>query len=203
MLEIRKAADCGDSLQIRKAVSDIFVDGFYQWLHYFSKSQEQLAQAFAHIFQLELFYVALEDGVPVGIAALTDGVTPCIRFSRQELKKHLGFWMGTIAYAMLKRELEDHQYPFVLPTGSGSVEFVSVHSVHRGKKAASTLLRHMHETTGYADYVLEVADTNSPAVRLYKSLGYREFQRVPEKHPKQSGVNFLVYMRYEKGNTEL
>jgi hypothetical protein len=32
---------------------------------------------------------------------------------------------------------------------------------------------------------------------LYERLGFREFRRVPEKHPKQSGLNFYVYMRRE------
>lgn len=43
-----------------------------------------------------------------------------------------------------------------------------------------------------------LADTNTTAVKLYEKLGFAEFQRVEMKYKKQSGVNYLVYMRYPK-----
>jgi ribosomal protein S18 acetylase RimI-like enzyme len=45
----------------------------------------------------------------------------------------------------------------------------------------------------YSEYILEVADTNTPAIRLFEKLGYKEFTRKPA--PKKSGFSHFVYMK--------
>lgn len=114
---------------------------------------------------------------------------------KKELKRHLGFVKGTLAYTVLKRELENHPYPFELTPGTGSIEFVAVSSGHKGKGVATALINYIFEDTSYDEYILEVAYTNDVAVRLYTKIGFEEFTRVKEKHPKKSGINFLVYMK--------
>jgi hypothetical protein len=52
-MEIKRASEAGEG--VRKKISDIFVDGFIQWLQYFSKDTEKLSRAFAHMFVLEDF----------------------------------------------------------------------------------------------------------------------------------------------------
>lgn len=195
-MEIKRASEIGESA--RKKISDIFVGGFMQWLQYFSKDAEKLSRAFAHMFVLEAFYVAVVDGEIAGITACTDGKTPPVRLQPSELRRHLGFVMGSIAGMMLKRELENHPYPFPIEPGTGSVEFVATDGNYRGKGVASAIIRHIISDTPYSAYVLEVADTNTSAVRLYEKLGFREFLRVPHKYSKQSGINHLVYMKCEK-----
>jgi len=197
-MEIKRASEIGE--RARKKVSDIFVNDFIQWLQYFSKDTEKLSLAFAHMFILEAFYVAIVDGELAGIAACTDGKKPPIRLQPRELRRHFGFIKGSIAGMILKRELKNHPYPFPIESGTGSIEFVATDGNYRGKGVASALIRHMISNAPYSAYVLEVADTNTPAVRLYEKLGFREFLRVPQKHSKQSGVNHLVYMKYEKEN---
>jgi ribosomal protein S18 acetylase RimI-like enzyme len=98
---------------------------------------------------------------------------------------------------MLKTHLQEHGYPFTLAPQTGSIEFVATAPEFRGKGAAFALIEHVMRTCGYSEYVLEVADTNAAALRLYERLGFREFRRTPEKHPKQSGLNFYVYMKRE------
>ncbi len=179
-------------------ISQIFVDGFYQWLHYFSKDKEKLAKAFRHMFNPEVFHIAVENDEVLGITACTDGKTPSVRLQRKELRKHLGFIMGTVTYYVLRQEFEKKQYPFEITSGMGTVEFVAVSSKHRGKGVASAIINHIIRTTSYQEYVLEVADTNSNAVSLYRKLGYEEFLRVAQKHPEKSGINYLIYMKYTK-----
>lgn len=195
-MEIKQASEFGEN--IRKKISDIFVDGFIQWLQYFSKDSEKLSRAFAHMFILDSFYIAVMDGQPAGIAACTDGKTPPIRLQSKELRRHLGLIMGTIAGKILKRELENHPYPFPVESGWGSVEFVATDAKHRGKGVASSIIQHIVAETPYSTYILEVADTNTSAVKLYEKLGFREFMRTPQKHSKQSGIDHLVYMKYQK-----
>lgn len=195
-MEIKRASELGEN--VRKKISDIFVGGFIQWLQYFSKDPEKLSRAFAHMFVLDSFYVALIGGEPAGIAACTDGKTPPVRLQPKELRRHLGLIMGTIAGKVLKKELENHPYPFSMASGWGSVEFVATDAKHRGKGVAQAIIRHIVAQTPYSVYVLEVADTNTSAVGLYEKLGFREFMRTPQKHSKQSGINHLVYMKYQK-----
>lgn len=180
---------------INEQISGIFVDGFYQWLQFFSKDREALKKAFAHMFNPEVFYVALCDDRVVGIAACTYGKTLSVRLDKKELKKHLGSVKGGIAYTVLKKEFEEKPYPFPVSDNMGLIEFVATSPKYRGKGVASAMFRYFFETTFYTEYVLEAADTNTNAVRLYEKLGFFEFMRVKQKNSKRSGVNNLLYMK--------
>ncbi len=194
-IRVIPARELGDG--VRDDIGTIFTEGFYQWLHFFSKDKERLTRAFRHMFQLDLFYVALIDGDVVGIAACTDGKTPCVKIETRELRRHLGFVRGIIAGAVLKDQLERHAYPFALdPRGkTGSVEFVATSPRYRGQGVASAIIRHFFSFPQYDEFVLEVADTNAGAVMLYEKLGFCECMRVKMQNQKRSGVNYLVYMR--------
>ena len=193
-MKIYRADELG--FVIREEMSRIFVDGFYQWLHYFSKDKEKLRNAFAHIFTLEVFYVVEEEGGILGMLACADGKVPTVRLVKREFTTHLGLIRGSIAYKVLKGEFVDKSYPFEIPEGMGMIEFVATSKDHRGKGVASTLIRHVFALP-FSPYVLEVADTNTAAIHVYEKMGFREFLRIPQKHSEKSGVNFLVYMKTE------
>jgi len=194
-IEIVRADTLGEPARGR--MSDIFVGGFMQWLHYFSDDPARLSRAFAHMFLLDSFYLALIDGQIAGIAACTDGISPSVRLNAKDLRRHLGLLKGTIANMVLKSQLENHPYPFTVESGWGSVEFVATAAEHRGKGVASAIIEHIVKASPFSAYILEVADTNLPAVKLYEKFGFREFMRTPEPHSKRSGINYLVYMKYE------
>ena len=71
-------------------MSEIFAEGFIQWLEYFSKDKDTIAKAFAHMFVLDQFYVAVLDNKIAAIAACTDCRTLAVRLDKKELRKHLG-----------------------------------------------------------------------------------------------------------------
>ena len=196
MFEILIASKHGKD--VNDKISKIFVDGFYQWLLYFSKDKKKLMNAFSHMFNTDIFYVALSDGQLCGIAACSDGKAKSIHLEKRKLQKHLGLVKGTIAYVFLKREFEEKQYPFPIEPDTGYIEFVATSSEYRGKGVASEIITSIFRETPHTNYVLEVADTNHKAVSLYTKLGFKEFKRVAEKHSKRTGINHLVYMRYIK-----
>ncbi len=198
MFEIQLASKLDKNTNTSDKISKIFVDGFYQWLSYFSKDKTKLANAFSHMFNLDVFYVALLNGEICGIVACNDGKMKSVHLEKKELKKHLGFVKGSIAYAVLRHEFEEKQYPFPIEPDMGCIEFVATSTECRGKGAASEIITHIFKTTPYTNYVLEVADTNLNAVSLYTKLGFKEFKRVEEKHSKASGINYLVYMKHIK-----
>lgn len=180
---------------IQSEISSVFVDGFHQWLKFFSKDKHKLSKALAHMFNLDVFFVAMDGNRVAAITACTDGNTPCVRLQKQPLRRHLGIIMGTITYTILKKQFEEKPYPFKISNGMGTIEFVATAPNHRGAGVGTALITHILSVMPYSEYVLEVADTNTSALKLYAKLGFSEFMRVKEKHSKQSGVNFLVYMK--------
>lgn len=186
-------------LDVRTQMGNIFADGFTQWLGYFSKDKNVIAKAFAHMFILDQFYVAVRDEEVAAVAACTDSKSQAVKLNKKELRKHLGFFKGSIAGIALKKEFETPSEN--IPLHTGSIEFVGTASTFRGQGAASQLIRHIIENTPYEDYVIdEVADTNRPAMRLYEKMGFEEYRRKPMSHKaaRKSGINNIVSLKYEK-----
>ncbi len=184
---------------IREQMAKIFAEGYSQWLVYFSKDKNVIAKAFAHMFVLDQFYVAMEDNKVAGFVACTDCKTLSVRLDTKELRKYLGFMKGTIAGIVLKKEFETF---FENPQPqTGSIEFVGTAVEFRGKGVASQIIRYILDNTPYRTYLIdEVADTNIPAMSLYKKLGFKEFKSRPlaAAEAKKIGINRFVSFKYEK-----
>jgi ribosomal protein S18 acetylase RimI-like enzyme len=197
MIEIKCASELGDNA--KRKISEIFVNGFGEHLKYFTKDNTKLVEALEHMFVTDVFYVAIIDDEFAGIAACINGESSTVYLNKKELRKHLGFYKGTLAYIFLKPEFQ--KPPIKTGDKIASVEFVATASKFRGKGAATAIINHLFSLQHYNEYILEVADTNTNAVKLYEKLGFKEFTRIKEKHSKRSGVNFRVYMNYIKPNS--
>ncbi|MUG47717.1 GNAT family N-acetyltransferase [Paenibacillus woosongensis] len=187
-------ADLADS-DVRRGISEIFAEGFAQWLVFFSKDPDRIAAAFAHMFVLDQFYVALYRGQVAGMAACTDGASLSVKLDKKELRKYLGYFKGTLAGIFLKKEFERTVH---LSPSTGSIEFVGTAVEFRGQGVASQLIRHILEHTPYETYLIEeVADTNIPAMKLYSKLGFKEYRRkqLPIKIARKIGVNYMVSLK--------
>ncbi|WP_080831935.1 GNAT family N-acetyltransferase [Cohnella massiliensis] len=184
---------------VRQGLAEIFAEGFTQWLGFFSKDPKRISAAFAHMFVLDQFYVALYKGKVAGMAACTDGTSLSVKLDKKELRKHLGFYKGTLAGIFLKKEFESNS---VHPSpGVGSIEFVGTAAEFRGQGVASQLIRQILERTPHKIYLIEeVADSNTPAMKLYNKLGFKEYKRrqIPSKHAKKIGINYFISLRYIK-----
>lgn len=180
-------------------MSRIFAEGYTQWLDYFSKDKNKIARAFAHMFVLDQFYIAVTGNKVAGMVACTDGITPSVKLNKKELRKHLGFFKGSIAGFILKKEFET---PLENPSPDKcSIDFVGTAPEFKGQGVASLIIRHILENTPYKKYLIEeVADTNIPAMRLYEKMGFQEYKRKPfsQKRAKKIGINSLVSFRYVK-----
>jgi ribosomal protein S18 acetylase RimI-like enzyme len=195
-------ADKAD-IDVRNQMSRIFADGFSQWLGYFSKDKNIIANAFAHMFVLEQFYVATVENKIAGMVACTDCKTLSVRLNKRELRKHLGVVKGSVAGIVLKKEFES---PFKNPpSDTGSIEYVGTASEFRGKGVASQIIKYIFENTPYSEYIIEeVADTNIPAMNLYNKIGFEEYKRtpVPPKNVKKIGINYLISLKLRKYSNE-
>ncbi|WP_409177718.1 GNAT family N-acetyltransferase [Brevibacillus fortis] len=152
------------------------------------------------MFVLNQFYVAVtEDRKVAGMAACTDGTVSSVKLNQKELRKHLGFYKGTLAGLFLKKEFEA-----TLSDPSPvkcSIDFVGAAPEFRGQGAAMMILRHMMENTPYEQFLIaEVADTNIPAMKLYQKLGFQVYSRkpVPLKRAQKIGINHFISLKYEK-----
>ncbi|MXQ54214.1 GNAT family N-acetyltransferase [Shimazuella alba] len=188
---------------VRKQMSEIFSEGFSQWLRFFAKDKNKIAKAFAHMFVLEHFYVAITNKKVAAIATCTDGSVLSIKLNKKELRKHLGWFKGTMAHLFLKKEFEalaENPSP-----SKGFIDFVGTALEFRGKGAASKLIRYIMENTAFKEYVIgEVADTNIPAMKLYTKLGFKEYKRkaMSRTIAKKNGINYLVSLKYVKSDME-
>ncbi|WP_409271584.1 GNAT family N-acetyltransferase [Neobacillus sp. SCS-31] len=184
---------------VRKQMSEIFSEGFSQWLVFFSKDKNKIAKAFAHMFVLNQFYVAIANNKIVGMTACTDGADRSVRLNKKELRKHLGFFKGSMAAIFLKKEFEAPFEEF--PPNTGSIEFVGTASEFRGQGVAFQIIKHIIENAPYNDFVIEeVADTNTSAMTLYYKLGFEEYKRkpLPEIRAKKIGINNFLSLKYVK-----
>ncbi|WP_157549364.1 GNAT family N-acetyltransferase [Nonomuraea candida] len=192
MIEVVRAAELGESY--RRGIAEVFIDGFGPDFSYFSKDPAKLTDALEHALVLDLFYVALLEGRPAGITACTDGRQPSFRHDKRELRRHLGLYKGTVADFGFRREFSK-SLPYARE-GMASLEFVATGAAYRGRGVATALLTHLLALPQYDEYVLaEISDINTPALRLYEKLGFREFERTKVRHTQQTGINYYISMR--------
>lgn len=173
-------------------LSRIFAEGFYNWMKKYSADVGQLAAAFEHAFIPKHFYVALDGGEIAAMAAITQNFSP-IELSRREFVRTMGFLRGNYTYCRLRKHMIRNSYPFPLSDDTGTIEFVATAPTCQNQGIAHALLQYLIAVTPYNAYILEVADTNAHAVKLYTKLGFKEMKRI--KAPWRSGVNHFIYMR--------
>lgn len=180
---------------IRYEVSSVFVNGYYKDLSVFTKDRQKLIDAFKSVFCAEVYYLAEMNGVIVGILACCDNQHRALRIEKAAMKKNLGFVVGSIAYSFLKNILNK---PLPYPDDTAYIESVATVEAARGKGIGTALLQHVMEELPFRRYVLEVVGTNENAYRLYKKLGFHEFRRTREKHPKIRGFQEKIYMEWSR-----
>lgn len=191
-IEVVRADTLGETAGDK--VARVFVDGFGQHLTYFSKDENRLVEAIAHMLVPELFYVALIEGEPAGIASLTVDDQECVEPDPKILRQHLGLVRGTFAARVFRSQF---QGPVPDPRqGKAEIGFVATSKRHRGRGAAKALLRHLLDLPDHDEYVLEeIAANNEPALGLYRRLGFQEYTRRRAPQSRLSGIDEYVSMR--------
>jgi ribosomal protein S18 acetylase RimI-like enzyme len=200
-MEIKRANEFDDT--IRERISEIFVEAFGKDLKFFSTDADTLIKAFSHMFVLEYFYVAVIDKEIIGMIACMDEKHFCIKHDKKILKKHLGTIKGLLANVVLKKYFNKYpKYPVEIDGKTASVEFVATSSEYKIRGVATEIMNYIFTLPEYNKYILEVADTNTNALKLYEKLGYKEVYRKKQKFSKYIGINYLIYMQCIKYKTD-
>jgi ribosomal protein S18 acetylase RimI-like enzyme len=180
---------------VRNEAANVFVDGYYKDLSFFTKDKDKLKNTFKNTFCTNIYYLAEMDGKIVGILACANNRQRAMQIDKTTMKKGLGFVKGALAYYMLNREFNT---PLTYSDDTTYIECVATSEAARGKGVCTELFRYVMEKLPYGQFILEVADTNQTAYRLYKSLGFSEFKRKNEKYSKLKGLNQRIYMNWSR-----
>lgn len=188
MVHIRKAKETD-----RNNVALCIAEGFEKDFSILCKDNQKVADAIANGLDIERFYIAEISGDVAGVVAISDCNGRAAKADKASLKKYFGFIKGIIGAIVLKEEFET---PLDYPETTGYIEFVAVRKNYRKQGIATTMLLESMKLTNYQDFVLDVTDVNTNAIKCYTKIGFEEFKCVPEKHGKQKGFNAKIYMRY-------
>jgi ribosomal protein S18 acetylase RimI-like enzyme len=193
-----------DTVKIRKAqendrvnISRLIATGFEKEFSRLTKDTDKVARVICAGIQIGRFYVAQQGVKLIGVAACTDYTGRAIYTQRTELRKNLGIIIGTLSYYTLRDEF---MKPLTYSSEIGFIEFVTVSPFARGKGIAKQLLQNIVEQSAYKEFILEVTDINTYAIKAYTTFGFVETHRIPMKHPKHQGYNEKVYMQYATSN---
>ena len=180
----------------RKEVTQIFVDAYYDSLTFLSKDKNKLNEAFEHAFVSDVFFVAFNQEKAVGILACSTNKSRALHLRKKEFKKYFGFIKGTISLYLMKKNFHA---PLNYSDYMTYIECVATSTQARGRGVATHLMEYVYNQLPYTEYILEVVDNNTNAIRLYEKLGFREFKRKKAKFPKLMGYKYAIYMKKSKG----
>jgi ribosomal protein S18 acetylase RimI-like enzyme len=192
-ITIKRMADY--EYDVRNEAAEVFVEGYYKDLSFFTKDKEKLITAFKNTFCPDVFYLAEMSGKVVGILACADNRNRAMCINKAAMIKGLGFVMGNLAYHLLNKEFNT---PLTYQDDTTYIECVATGESARKKGVCTQLFHYVMEELPYRQFILEVADTNDTAYRLYKRLGFSEFKRKNEKHHKLKGFKQRIYMNWYK-----
>lgn len=178
---------------VRYEVAEVFVDGYYEELSYFTKDHSTLISAFKELFCSEVFYVAELNGRVAGILACSNNRQRAMPVELEPLQNAFGAQTGELAYHVMINEFNT-----ALPYDdrTGYIECVATLTRDRGKGISSALLKYVVEKLPYRRYVLEVTDANEAAHRIYSKLGFREIERKAESNAEVVGFKYRIYMEW-------
>lgn len=187
-ITIKCLADLDDTFASQTA--HLFVEAYYKDLAMLSKNKQKLVRAIKPTFVKQQVFVALYGDRVVGMIACSSKRQYAHQANKKALVKEFGLIKGTIFTEFLNNK------PITLENHQGYIEDVATDPEFRGRGIASKLSEYMIKTMKYDELVLEVADTNTHAVKLYEKLGFEVFKTVRIKFFKRAlGLNEKLYMK--------
>lgn len=179
----------------REQIAAVFVDAFYMHWKQLSTNQEKIAKALKNSLRLEYFIVAERQGEILGFLGYALGQQRAVQLNIKDFQKQFGFFKGYMVVMALRDDFEKN---LNLPGSCCYIDQLGVASKHSGRGIATALIQYLFDKEEYAEYRLNVIDTNDRALSLYKKLGFEETSREPVKFAKQRGFSAYIHMQYTK-----
>ena len=185
--------NCEKSQQLQSQIAEIVLDAYWDQISMLSNDKTKMLEAMTGAYRSEYFYIAYDGDTAVGVAACSPPGKRAIAINLEQMCRALGQELGQIASGIMQSEFEK---PLDFGPDSAYIEFVGTAKPAQGKGVASAITRRILDTAPYKRLVLEVADTNAAAIRLYEKFGFTESKRVAEPDGEQSGFNYRIYMEH-------
>jgi ribosomal protein S18 acetylase RimI-like enzyme len=169
--------------ELRHQAAIVCYEGFRSQVEWLFGSQEKAITLLEHSFNLELGLTAQMQGQLVGLVGLKYANRPFFQFERSRCIQELGLLRGLLAF-LIFNNLSVHQ---ILPDEM-YISLLVVDISMRGKVIGSSLMQAAFEIAQQNQchsVVLDVANTNPDARRLYERLGFKtvrtiEFRYLPK-----------------------
>jgi len=186
---IRKARE-NEKLRIAQTIAYSFEKDFSG----LAKDMECIAKVLENGLDTSRFLVAEQDGKIVGVIACSDCTGRALNITKKDCKNHLGFIRGFIAFQVF---YEEFLKPLTYPQTTCYMEVLGVLKEARGQGIGKAMLEKIITVnSGYSEYILNVVENNINAIRIYENFGFVEYERIPYKWAKQSGIKAKIWMRY-------
>ncbi|WP_422479655.1 GNAT family N-acetyltransferase [Pleomorphochaeta sp. DL1XJH-081] len=173
---IKNLADLSQT-HLRQAV-EIFAASFYEPLSFISPDVDVIADILQHSFVPSNHFVALLDGNVVSVVSFSTTAGRSHRFQHDHLVDKLGFVRGTIVFFRLRGVLEK---PLDLDESQCYIDSVATDTAFRGMGVSSELQRYLLRRLPYKEFLLEVAESNFKAIRMYEELGFTVEERKAQR----------------------
>lgn len=185
---IQRLAELDD--RYLKQAANVYVDGFYKELSYLSEDRAKLARAFMSSFVKEQFFVALYNDRVVGIAAYSTEWQDAQKLDKRVMRREFGMVRGWLVATAL------NDMSVKIAKRQCLIENVTTDKEFRGRGIANQLLTYIISLQEYEEYTLEVADTNTRAVKLYEKLGFKVIKKAKQRFfRKRAGYNERWFMQ--------
>ena len=166
-----------EAVHVRQSV-EIFAAGFFEPLPFISSNVDVIANVLEHSLVLDNHYVAVLDDNVVGVVSISNAKSRAYNFQRDILIAQLGFMRGRLAFRRLRNALLQELH---LKESQCYIDLVTTDSAFRGLGISTEMQRYLFNNLPYAEYLLEVAEMNFNAIRVYEELGFIIEERKPEK----------------------
>lgn len=169
-------------------VAQFMLKEFKSVLNSICKQDEALVRLLHHAIEEEQCFVALDNGKIIGMVGVSTPVKGALEVSLKETQKFLGLIDGLKFYfTMVKTGVRLQPYQIYINT-------LAVDEMYRRHKVATRLLEECMQKSCATEYLLDVLDVNTAAIRLYESMGFKVFKRKKQLFAKQAGFNEWLYM---------
>ena len=159
----------------RKDIAQCIAEGFERDLSFFCKDTDRVVAALLPGIHPTKFFVAAHGEVIKGVAGLSDCTGRAVSTTYRSYLKNFGWLKGIFAKLILKKEFDE---PLPYPPTTGFIEFVAIRKTFRRQGIASLLLKESMKQAGYKEYILNVIDENTPALKCYTQLGFQSFKKI-------------------------
>ena len=181
----------------KNQVAEVFAKSFAEDFAVLANGVDNVAKIFENGVNVSRILVAEQNGKLVGAIGCGDCSNRAFYVTKKDCRIYLSFFRAFLASAVFSEEFVK---PFPHPANVGYIDFLGVLEEARGQGIAKALLaRVVEHFPQYDEFILDVTDVNTIAIKLYENVGYVEYERIRSKWAKYgAGFKDKVWMRYTK-----